>query len=81
MTPIEAPSALAAGAWTHLAVTGTGGLRALYVNGAEVARNAAMTLRPADLGSTTRTGSADRSTAATPTSTARWTRCGSTAAC
>ncbi|MFJ2033515.1 beta-L-arabinofuranosidase domain-containing protein [Streptosporangium sp. NPDC087985] len=50
---IEAPSAPAAGAWTHLAVTGTGGLGVLYVNGAEVARNTAMTLRPADLGSTT----------------------------
>ncbi|GAA3791411.1 glycoside hydrolase family 127 protein [Sphaerisporangium flaviroseum] len=50
---IESPTALTAGTWTHLAVTGTGNLGVLYVNGAEVARNGAMTLRPADLGVTT----------------------------
>jgi DUF1680 family protein len=50
---INAPSALPAGAWTHVAVTLGGGLGVLYVNGSEVARNAAMTLTPASLGSTT----------------------------
>lgn len=39
---------LAAGAWTHVAVTlGAGGGR-LYVNGTLVATNAAMTIRPSD---------------------------------
>ncbi|MDQ7906080.1 glycoside hydrolase family 127 protein [Phytohabitans sp. ZYX-F-186] len=50
---INAPAALPTGAWTHVAVTLSGGLGVLYLNGAEVARNAALTLRPADLGSTT----------------------------
>ena len=50
---IDAPAALATGVWTHLAVTAGAGLGVLYVNGAEVARNAALTVRPADLGSTT----------------------------
>jgi uncharacterized protein len=43
---INAPAALPTGAWTHVAVTATGSLGVLYVNGAEVARNAALTLRP-----------------------------------
>ncbi|RSM71803.1 hypothetical protein DMB66_07195 [Actinoplanes sp. ATCC 53533] len=51
---IDAPAALPAGAWAHVAVTKAGSLGVLYVNGVEVARNAAMTLGPADLGSTTR---------------------------
>jgi hypothetical protein len=50
---IDAPSALAAGAWTHVAVTLAGQLGILYVNGAEVARNAAITVRPSALGGTT----------------------------
>nr|MDT0660649.1 glycoside hydrolase family 127 protein [Micromonospora sp. DSM 115978] len=50
---IDAPAALPVGAWTHVAVTQAGNLGVLYVNGAEVARNAALTLRPASLGSTT----------------------------
>jgi DUF1680 family protein len=50
---INAPSALPTGAWTHMAVTVGGGVGILYVNGAEVARNSAMTLTPANLGSTT----------------------------
>lgn len=50
---INAPAALPTGAWTHVAVTLGGGLGVLYVNGSEVARNAAMTLTPASLGSTT----------------------------
>ncbi|MFI7545035.1 beta-L-arabinofuranosidase domain-containing protein [Actinoplanes sp. NPDC049599] len=50
---IDAPAALPTGAWVHVAVTKAGTLGVLYVNGAEVARNAAMTLGPADLGPTT----------------------------
>jgi hypothetical protein len=50
---IDAPSALPTGAWTHFVVTQTGNLGILYINGAEVARNSAMTLRPSNLGSTT----------------------------
>ncbi|MEU8664947.1 LamG-like jellyroll fold domain-containing protein, partial [Actinoplanes philippinensis] len=50
---IDAPAALPIGAWTHIAVTHTGNLGVLYVNGAEVARNTALTVRPSALPSTT----------------------------
>jgi hypothetical protein len=50
---INAPAALPTGAWTHVAVTHTGTLGVLYVNGAEVARNTALTVRPSSLPSTT----------------------------
>jgi DUF1680 family protein len=43
---INAPSALPAGTWTHVAVTLAGNLGILYVGGAEVARNTAITVRP-----------------------------------
>lgn len=49
---INAPSPLPAGVWTHVAVTQQGDLGVLHVNGAEVARNSAMTVRPAALGGT-----------------------------
>lgn len=50
---IDAPAPLAAGAWTHVAVTLSGSVGILYINGVEAARNSAMTRRPADLGATT----------------------------
>ncbi|MGN9908307.1 beta-L-arabinofuranosidase domain-containing protein [Phytohabitans sp. LJ34] len=50
---INAPAALPTGVWTHVAVTLSGAVGVLYVDGAEVARNAALTRRPADLGNTT----------------------------
>ncbi len=50
---IDASAPLPTGVWTHVAVTQNGQLGVLYVNGAEVARNGAMSLSPAALGSTT----------------------------
>ncbi len=44
---------LAAGVWSHVAVTLSGNTGTLYVNGTAVATNAAMTLRPSNLGNTT----------------------------
>ena len=40
------------GAWHHFAVTLSGGVGILYVDGLEVGRNSDMTLRPSDLGIT-----------------------------
>ena len=48
---ISAPT-LAIGAWTHVAVTLSGGTGTLYINGAPAGSNSAMTLAPASLGST-----------------------------
>lgn len=40
-------------AWTHLAVSLSGTIGTLYVNGVPAATNSSMTLRPSDLGATT----------------------------
>ncbi|MFI9585379.1 beta-L-arabinofuranosidase domain-containing protein [Streptomyces sp. NPDC052236] len=50
---INTGTALATGAWTHVAVTLSGGVGILYLNGAEAARNSTMTAGPAALGGTT----------------------------
>jgi hypothetical protein len=49
---IDAP-VLPAASWQHVAVTVAGATGTLYVNGAQVAQNTAMTLNAASLGATT----------------------------
>ena len=49
---INGASALATGAWVHVAVTLSGTTGTLYVNGAVVGTNASMTLNPSSLGTT-----------------------------
>jgi hypothetical protein len=50
---IEGSSPLPTGRWVHVAVTLSGALGTLYVDGAAVGSNAQMTLSPFDLGETT----------------------------
>lgn len=50
---INNTSVLSTGGWHHIAVTLSGNTGVLYVDGAPVGTNSAMTLHPANLGSTT----------------------------
>lgn len=50
---ITGSAALPSGAWTHVAVTRSGGTGILYVNGAEVGRHGSMSLTPDSMGVTT----------------------------
>ena len=50
---INGTAALPVGAWTYVAVTLTGGVGTLYINGVQVGQNASMTLTPSSLGATT----------------------------
>jgi hypothetical protein len=50
---LDAPALLPVGAWTHVAIVLGAGGGSLYINGASVATNASLILRPSDLGATT----------------------------
>ena len=50
---INAPAALPIGAWHHVAVTLTGGVGILYLDGMGVGTNSGITLSPSGLGATT----------------------------
>jgi hypothetical protein len=46
---INSPESLPTGVWKHVAVTLSGTLGILYVDGVEVARNSALTIKPSSL--------------------------------
>ena len=50
---ISGTASLPTGVWKHVAVTLSGNVGILYVDGVEVGRNSGMSLRPSSLGSTT----------------------------
>ncbi|MEO5913773.1 MAG: LamG-like jellyroll fold domain-containing protein [Luteolibacter sp.] len=49
---IDSPTATPANAWVHVAIVLNGTTGTLYLNGAQVGQNAAMTLNPSSLGNT-----------------------------
>jgi alpha-L-arabinofuranosidase len=51
---INGPATLPTGGWHHVAVTESGGVGILYVDGVGVGTNSAMTLTPGSMGATTR---------------------------
>ena len=51
---ILAPMSFKTGEWTHVAVTKSGNIGIMYINGAEAGRNDNMTVSPSALGATTR---------------------------
>lgn len=50
---ITTSSVIATGVWTHIAMTQSGTVGVLYVNGVEVGRNVNLTLKPSSLGNAT----------------------------
>ncbi|WP_166437305.1 LamG-like jellyroll fold domain-containing protein [Niastella caeni] len=50
---INSNTTISTGVYTHVAVTWSGNVGILYMNGQEVGRNSAMTLKPSNLGNTT----------------------------
>jgi autotransporter-associated beta strand protein len=50
---ITANTPISNGVWVHFAVTWSGNVGILYMNGVEVGRNTSMTLKPSSLGTTT----------------------------
>jgi len=50
---VSGDSQLPTGTWTHIAVTLSGGMATLYVNGVAAGTNSSMTLTPSSLGTTT----------------------------
>lgn len=50
---ITSSSVIATGTWTHIAMTQSGTVGVLYVNGVEVGRNVNLTLKPSGLGNAT----------------------------
>jgi hypothetical protein len=51
--PITGPTALSTGIWHHVAVTLSGSVGILYVDGTAVGTNSSLTINPSSLGSTT----------------------------
>jgi fibronectin type 3 domain-containing protein len=50
---VTSSTTLSTGVWSHIAVTVSGSVGKLYINGVQVGTNTAMTLRPTQLGNTT----------------------------
>jgi O-glycosyl hydrolase len=64
---VDSSVAISANAWTHVAITLSGGAATLYLNGAVVGTNTAVTLKPSSLGTTTQNYLAKSQSSADPT--------------